>query len=71
MPWLSWGFRAFLLVLVAGLIFLLTSQWNWWVGSAITETTDDAYLQADLTPLAAKVSAGPPTITDRVPAAAP
>jgi len=29
-------------------------DWNVWVGSAILQTTDDAYLQADITPLAAK-----------------
>jgi membrane fusion protein (multidrug efflux system) len=36
---------------------LLARQWDWWVGSAIWQATDDAYLQADLTPLAAKVPA--------------
>ena len=30
-------------------------EWDWWVGSATLQRTDDAYLQADTTPLAAKV----------------
>jgi membrane fusion protein (multidrug efflux system) len=29
-------------------------DWNLWVGSVALQTTDDAYLQADITPLAAK-----------------
>jgi membrane fusion protein (multidrug efflux system) len=32
----------------------VAADWNLWVGSAILQTTDDAYLQSDLTPLAAK-----------------
>jgi membrane fusion protein (multidrug efflux system) len=55
-PWLTLGFRLLLLLLVGGLIVFVTREWNWWVGSAIEQSTDDAYLQADLTPLAAKVS---------------
>jgi membrane fusion protein, multidrug efflux system len=55
-PWLSLGFRILLVLLVGGLIIAVTREWNWWTGSAREQTTDDAYLQADLTPLAAKVS---------------
>jgi len=54
-PWLGTGIRLLILLLVGGLTFLLTYEWNWWVGAAVQESTDDAYLQADLTPLAAKV----------------
>ena len=50
------GVRAFILLLIAGLILIVAYEWNWWVGSAVLQTTDDAYLQADTTPLAAKVS---------------
>jgi membrane fusion protein (multidrug efflux system) len=54
-PWLGTGIRLLILLLVGGLAFLLTYEWNWWVGAAVQQSTDDAYLQADLTPLAAKV----------------
>ncbi len=54
-PWLGTGIRLFILLLVGGLAFLLTREWNWWVGAAVQQSTDDAYLQADLTPLAAKI----------------
>jgi membrane fusion protein (multidrug efflux system) len=42
--------------MVGGLIVFVAREWDWWVGSAVKQTTDDAYLQADLTPLAAKVA---------------
>ena len=53
--WVGVAFRLFVLVLVAGLIAFVADEWDWWVGSAVLQTTDDAYLHADLTPLAAKV----------------
>jgi membrane fusion protein (multidrug efflux system) len=46
--------RLFIVVLAALLVGIVASDWNFWVGSASLQTTDDAYLQADLTPLAAK-----------------
>jgi membrane fusion protein, multidrug efflux system len=53
--WLGIGIRAFILLLVAILILIVAYEWDWWVGSAVQQSTDDAYLQADMTPLAAKV----------------
>ena len=53
--WVGVAFRLFVLVLVGGLIAFVAYKWDWWVGSAVLQTTDDAYLHADLTPLAAKV----------------
>jgi membrane fusion protein (multidrug efflux system) len=53
-PWLGTGVRLFILLLVGGLVVLVAREWDWWVGSAVQQSTDDAYLQADLTPLAAK-----------------
>jgi membrane fusion protein (multidrug efflux system) len=41
--------------MAAGLIAFVAHEWDWWVGSQREQSTDDAYLQADLTPLAAKV----------------
>jgi membrane fusion protein, multidrug efflux system len=62
-PWLAIGLRLFIVLLIAALIAFVASEWDWWVGSAIEQTTDDAYLQADLTPMAAKV----PGYVTRVP----
>lgn len=53
--WLGVGIRLFILLLVGGLIVFVAREWDWWVGSAAQQSTDDAYLQADLTPLAARV----------------
>jgi membrane fusion protein, multidrug efflux system len=54
-PWLSTAIRLFILLLVGGLVAFIAREWDWWVGSAVQQSTDDAYLQADLTPLGAKV----------------
>jgi membrane fusion protein, multidrug efflux system len=47
--------RLFILILIGGLILVVAREWNWWVSSSVLQSTDDAYLQADTTPLAAKV----------------
>ena len=47
--------RLCILLLAGGLVVMVATQWDWWVGSARRQSTDDAYLTADLTPLAAKV----------------
>ena len=52
--WSGTAIRIFIVVLAVVLIGVVAADWNLWVGSAILQTTDDAYLQADLTPLAAK-----------------
>jgi membrane fusion protein, multidrug efflux system len=52
--WSGRAIRMFIVVLAAVLVGIVASDWNLWVGSASLQTTDDAYLQADLTPLAAK-----------------
>ncbi len=53
--WLGVGIRLFVLLLAGGLVALVAREWDVWVGSAVQQSTDDAYLEADLTPLAAKV----------------
>jgi membrane fusion protein (multidrug efflux system) len=46
-----------LLVLVAGFgVWYVAGHWNRWTGAARYQSTDDAYMAGDLTPLAAKVS---------------
>jgi membrane fusion protein, multidrug efflux system len=52
--WSGRAIRMFIVVIAALLVGIVASDWNLWVGSAPLQTTDDAYLQADLTPLAAK-----------------
>jgi membrane fusion protein (multidrug efflux system) len=37
-------------------LVLITTRWNRWESNARRQTTDDAYLQSDLTPIAAKVA---------------
>ena len=54
-PSAATGIRLFILLLVGALMVFLAHEWDWWVGSAVWQSTDDAYLQADTTPLAAKV----------------
>ena len=36
-------------------IYVVATRWNRWVGAAAVQTTDDAYLTADLTPMGARV----------------
>jgi membrane fusion protein, multidrug efflux system len=52
--WAGVGIRLFILVLIGALILVVVREWNWWVSSSILQSTDDAYLEADTTPLAAK-----------------
>lgn len=54
--WLSWGVPVFVFLLAAILLFTITGKWNDWTAGASKQTTDDAYLHADLTPLSTKVS---------------
>jgi membrane fusion protein, multidrug efflux system len=53
--WFGAGLRLYILLLAAGLVVVVAREWNDWVGSAVLQTTDDAYLASDTTPLAAKV----------------
>jgi membrane fusion protein (multidrug efflux system) len=53
--WFGSGLKLYILLLVGALVVVVAREWDYWVGSAALQTTDDAYLQADTTPLAAKV----------------
>jgi membrane fusion protein (multidrug efflux system) len=53
-PGLVW--RALSFALAAAVIAFCFTQWNRWEGEARYQTTDDAYLQTDVTPLSAQVS---------------
>ena len=43
-------------VMATGLIVLISGKWTAWNGARAAQTTDDAYLRADLTPLSTKVA---------------
>jgi membrane fusion protein (multidrug efflux system) len=47
---------AIILILAAGIILLITGNWNTWAGQRESQKTDDAYVRADLTPLSTKVA---------------
>jgi membrane fusion protein, multidrug efflux system len=43
-------------VLLAGaVVALFITRWDSWVGAATRQTTDDAYVRSDITPLSAKI----------------
>jgi membrane fusion protein (multidrug efflux system) len=52
----DWLWRTAVFVIALGALILITTRWNRWESNARMQTTDDAYLQADLTPIAAKVA---------------
>jgi membrane fusion protein, multidrug efflux system len=54
--WLANSVPLYIVLLTITLIIVVTNEWNRWTSYAASQTTDDAYLQADTTPLAAKVS---------------
>jgi membrane fusion protein, multidrug efflux system len=43
------------LVAAAIIVVLFATQWDRWVGLAVRQVTDDAYVRGDITPLSAKV----------------
>jgi membrane fusion protein, multidrug efflux system len=52
----DWIWRAGVFLLAVGVLVLITTRWNRWDSDSRRQTTDDAYLQSDFTPIAAKVS---------------
>ena len=44
------------LLLAAAVVFTITRDWNSWEGGRLEQTTDDAYVRGDLTPLSTKVA---------------
>jgi membrane fusion protein, multidrug efflux system len=51
-----WLVPAIILLLAAGIVLLITTNWNGWNAGRVVQETDDAYLHADLTPLSTKVA---------------
>jgi membrane fusion protein, multidrug efflux system len=52
----DWLWRAVVFLFALGVLVLITTRWNRWESNARRQSTDDAYLQSDLTPIAAKVA---------------
>jgi membrane fusion protein, multidrug efflux system len=51
-----WLVPAIILLFAAGIVVLITTDWNSWSAGRAVQETDDAYLHADLTPLSTKVA---------------
>src|SRR5215469_10725386 len=52
----QWLVPTTILLMAAGILILITGNWNRWVDDRNWQSTDDAYVQADLTPLSTKVA---------------
>ncbi|HTA43746.1 MAG TPA: HlyD family secretion protein [Bryobacteraceae bacterium] len=52
----SWLIPVTITVMATGLIVLISGNWTAWNGARVAQTTDDAYVRADLTPLSTKVA---------------
>jgi len=50
------AWRALVFIVALVILIVVTTRWNGWTGRTGWQSTDDAYLQADITPIAAKVS---------------
>jgi membrane fusion protein (multidrug efflux system) len=48
--------RTLIFLIALAVLIVITTRWNRWEGNAKWQSTDDAYLQADLTPIATKVA---------------
>lgn len=54
--WQKHGTPALVVLLTAAVVVTITWNWNAWEGGRIKQTTDDAYVQGDVTPLSTKVA---------------
>ena len=61
-PGIDWNrvfeftWRILIFIVAIGIIIVVSTNWTRWEGGAGWQTTNDAYLQADLTPISAKVA---------------
>jgi membrane fusion protein, multidrug efflux system len=55
-PWSGITLVRLVVLIAAGVIVVLfATQWDRWVGLAVRQVTDDAYVRGDITPLSAQV----------------
>src|SRR6202051_3065465 len=52
----EFAWRILVFIVAVGIIIVVSTTWTRWERGAGWQTTNDAYLQADLTPIAAKVA---------------
>jgi membrane fusion protein (multidrug efflux system) len=50
------AWRILVIVVAAGILVFVLTRWSTWQGEAGWQSTDDAYLQSDITPIASKVA---------------
>ena len=61
-PWAAfraapdWIWRAIIFLLALAVLLIITTRWRIWETNSRRQSTDDAYLQSDLTPVAARVA---------------
>jgi membrane fusion protein (multidrug efflux system) len=56
--WHKWWevfWRVLVFIIAIAILVVVTTRWDRWQGAPGWQTTDDAYLQSDITPIAAKV----------------
>jgi membrane fusion protein (multidrug efflux system) len=51
----EWVIRLGIVAIAAATAILFATRWDAWVGARIDQTTDDAYVKGDITPLSAKI----------------
>jgi membrane fusion protein (multidrug efflux system) len=51
----AWLLRLVILVIAGGVVALFVTRWDAWVGQASRQTTDNATVRGDITPLSAQV----------------
>ena len=52
----EFAWRILVFIVAVGIIIVVSTNWTRWEGGAGWQTTNDAYLQADLTPISARVA---------------
>jgi membrane fusion protein (multidrug efflux system) len=52
----EFAWRILVFIVAVGIIFVVSRNWTRWEGGAGWQTTTDAYFQADITPIAARVA---------------
>jgi membrane fusion protein (multidrug efflux system) len=60
--WLLLSARVGIIAIAAAVAVLFAARWDAWVGARIDQTTDDAYVKGDITPLSAQVEGNVRTV---------
>ena len=54
--WSEISWRVLVFIIAVGILVIVSTRWTRWQGGPGWQATDDAYLQADITPIVAKVA---------------